>query len=56
MWLFKMAIYLGEESKILDNYIKLGQPSCYVEYCMLCGARYAIIDCHVMYMYIIGVI
>ena len=42
----------AEESKILDNYIELGQPSCYVEYCMLCGARYAISDCHVINVHV----
>ena len=51
-WLFKMAIYLEEESKILGNYIKLGQPSCYVEHCMLCRARYAISDCHVINVHV----
>ena len=52
MWLFKMTIYLGEESKILDNYIKLGQPSCDVEHCMLCMARYATSDCHVINVHV----
>ena len=49
---FKIAIYFAEESKILDNYIKLGQPSCYVEYCMLCGERYVISDCHVINVHV----
>ena len=43
-----MAIYLGEENTSLDKYIKLGQPSCYVEHYMFCRARYAISDCHVI--------
>ena len=52
MWSFKIAIYFAKESKILDNYIKLGQPSCYVEHCMLRGSRYVISDCHVINVHV----
>ena len=45
-------VVIAEESKILDNYIKLGQPNCYVEHCMLCGARYAISGCHVINVHV----
>ena len=52
-----MAFYFAEESKILDNYIKLGHPSCYVEYFMLWGrCMPSLIAMLLMYMYIIGVL